>query len=181
MMTDPRLWGLVLNELIVCGVLGLFLYARDWTFERLGFVFHWTDVLWSLVLFASVYAVFYAAWHLLSWFSVPLPRVHVVSSGVSVQTVIALVIVNPVFEEVFVAGYIIAALKDVRGQTFAINVSVAIRLLYHLYQGVTGVLSIIPMGLIFAYWFARKGRLWPLIAAHAIMDVAPLMLIYLRP
>jgi len=76
---------------------------------------------------------------------------------------------------VFVAGYVIAALKDVRGTTFAINVSVVIRLVYHLYQGISGVLSIIPMGLIFGYWFARKGRLWPLIAAHALLDLVPFL------
>jgi membrane protease YdiL (CAAX protease family) len=29
---------------------------------------------------------------------------------------------------------------------------------------------IIPLGFIFAYWFARTGRLWPVILAHAIFD-----------
>ena len=28
----------------------------------------------------------------------------------------------------------------------------------------------LAMGLAFAYWFARNGRLWPLIAAHAVLD-----------
>ena len=177
--TEPQLWGLILNELIVFGMLGLFLYARDWTFERLGLKFHWSDPLWGVALLAAVYAAFFAVWYGLSHVPVPLlhlkPMQQFVSPGISAQTVIALVLVNPVFEEVFVAGYIIAALKDVRGATYAINVSVLIRLVYHLYQGVSGVLSIIPMGLIFAYWFARKGRLWPLIVAHALLDLIPLL------
>ena len=37
----------------------------------------------------------------------------------------------------------------------AVNISAAIRLSYHLYQGVAGVLSVVPMGLLFAIWFAR--------------------------
>lgn len=52
----------------------------------------------------------------------------------------------------------------------AVNISAAIRLSYHLYQGVAGVLSVVPMGLLFAIWFARTRQLWPLIVAHAIVD-----------
>jgi membrane protease YdiL (CAAX protease family) len=51
-----------------------------------------------------------------------------------------------------------------------VNVSVALRLVCHLYQGTLGVLSVIPVGLIFAYWYVRTGRLWPLIVAHALLD-----------
>jgi len=182
--TEPGLWGLILHEVIILAVLGLFLHVRGWTPQRLGLTSHWSDVPWSVVLIGGVYAVFYAAWYALALMSVPLlhtasGQAPFLSSGVSAATIIAMVVVNPFFEEVFVAGYVIAALKDVRGTTFAINVSVAIRLLYHLYQGSTAVLAIIPMGLIFGYWFARKGRLWPLIGAHAIMDVVGL-LFYLR-
>jgi membrane protease YdiL (CAAX protease family) len=180
---EPRLWGLILHETIVLVVLGLFLYVRDWTPKRLGLLPGWTDVLWSVVLIAGVYLAFYAAWYGLAFVSPKLlhatAQVKLVSSGVSPVTIVAMVLVNPFFEEVFVAGYVITALKGVRSATFAINVSVAIRLLYHLYQGVTGILAIIPMGLIFGYWFARKGRLWPLIGAHAIMNLVGL-LYYLR-
>lgn len=52
----------------------------------------------------------------------------------------------------------------------AVNVSAAIRLSYHLYQGVAGVLAIVPLALLFGIWFARTRQLWPLIVAHAILD-----------
>ncbi len=64
------------------------------------------------------------------------------------------------------------ALKDTRGISFAVNISVAIRLAYHLYQGPAGIINIVPGGLIFAYWFAKTGRLWPVVTAHAIHDLA---------
>ena len=35
----------------------------------------------------------------------------------------------------------------------AVNISAAIRLSYHLYQGVAGVLAVVPLGLLFAFWF----------------------------
>ena len=46
---------------------------------------------------------------------------------------------------------------------------------YHFYQGALGVLGITPMVLLFAYWFARTGRLWPLVVAHALQDFTALV------
>jgi len=56
----------------------------------------------------------------------------------------------------------------------AVNISAAIRLSYHLYQGAAGVLSVVPLGLLFGLWFARTRQLWPLIVAHAILDFVAL-------
>jgi uncharacterized protein len=84
--------------------------------------------------------------------------------------VIAISIVNPLFEEFFVSGYLITTLKQWRHPWFAINVSVTVRLLYHLYQGPPGTVTIIPIGFVFAQWYDRTGRLWPLVIAHALFD-----------
>jgi membrane protease YdiL (CAAX protease family) len=174
---EPKLWGIVLQQAVILGVLGMFLYARDWTPKRLGLTATWTDAVWTLVLLGGVYDLAaiasYAMGHL-SWLNAT-PSVSLLPSDVSPMTIFAVVLVNPFFEEVFVTGYVITVLKDVRGATFAINASVVIRLACHLYQGTAGVLMTIPMGLIFGYWFARKGRLWPLIVAHAAMNLVVLL------
>ena len=44
-----------------------------------------------------------------------------------------------------------------------------IRIAYHLYQGSAGVVSIVPMGLAYAWLYARTGRLWPLVLAHVLL------------
>jgi membrane protease YdiL (CAAX protease family) len=44
-----------------------------------------------------------------------------------------------------------------------------VRLLYHLYQGPIGVVTIVPMGLLFGYAYARSRQLWPLIFAHVLI------------
>jgi uncharacterized protein len=88
--------------------------------------------------------------------------------------VIAISIVNPLFEEFFVSGYLITTLKQWKDPWFAINASVTVRLLYHLYQGPSGVKAIIPLGFVFAQWYIRTGRLWPLVIAHALFDFAGL-------
>ena len=88
--------------------------------------------------------------------------------------VIAISIVNPLFEEFFVSGYLITTLKHWKDPWFAINVSVTVRLLYHLHQGPSGLVTIIPLGVVFAQWYVRTGRLWPLVIAHALFDFAAL-------
>lgn len=84
-------------------------------------------------------------------------------------------LINPFFEEVFVCGYVMTALKRQDNSWIAINSSVAIRVLYHLYQGPKGVLSVVPVGLIFGFWYARAGRLWPLVVAHSMADLLALL------
>jgi membrane protease YdiL (CAAX protease family) len=63
------------------------------------------------------------------------------------------------------------ALHRDRNVWLALNVSVGLRLFYHLYQGPLGVLSVIPFGLIGGYWYGRTGRLWPVMVAHSFVDV----------
>ncbi|MFD1296210.1 CPBP family intramembrane glutamic endopeptidase [Lysobacter gummosus] len=48
-----------------------------------------------------------------------------------------------------------------------------IRIAYHLYQGSAGVVSIVPMGLAYAWLYARTGRLWPLVLAHVCWAPGP--------
>jgi uncharacterized protein len=88
--------------------------------------------------------------------------------------VIAISIVNPLFEEFFVSGYLITTLRQWKDPWFAINVSVTVRLLYHFYQGPSGVVAIIPLGIVFAQWYIRTGRLWPVVVAHGLFDFAAL-------
>jgi membrane protease YdiL (CAAX protease family) len=100
---------------------------------------------------------------------------HIITQVIPATTIVANGMINPLFEEVFVCGYVMTALRKEGHTWFALNASVAIRLLYHLYQGPLGVLSIIPMGLMSGYWYARTGRLWPVIVAHAAMDMLAML------
>lgn len=93
-----------------------------------------------------------------------------VAGHFALPTVIAVSLVNPLFEELFVCGYLITAAKESGHLRFGVNASVAIRLAYHLYQGGAGVVGIVPFGLIMALWYSRTGRLWPVLVAHALTD-----------
>lgn len=76
-----------------------------------------------------------------------------------------------VLEETIAVGYLMTRLKDLRWSPYAaIAASALLRGAYHLYQGWPMALGNVVMGVVFAYWFHRTGRLGPLIVAHWTLD-----------
>ena len=126
----------------------------------------------------GVYLIFTALWKLATAAHLQPAYLHGASSVIeghfALLTVISASVVNAIFEEVFVCGYIVTIAKDSGRLAAGVNASVAIRLAYHLYEGGAGVMMVVPLGLIFALWFSRTGRLWPVIVAHALIDMAAL-------
>lgn len=79
---------------------------------------------------------------------------------------------NGFLEEVLVVGYLVTRLEQLRLPGWAvIAISAVLRGSYHLYQGFGGFLGNAVMGVVFAYWFRRTRRLWPLIIAHSLLDI----------
>lgn len=80
---------------------------------------------------------------------------------------------NGVLEEIVVIGYLLTRLAELDWRPWRAIVAAAIlRGSYHLYQGSGGFIGNVVMGLIFGWWFTRTKRVWPLVIAHSIMDIA---------
>ena len=78
---------------------------------------------------------------------------------------------NAVLEEVVVVGYLLTRLRQLGvGARTATALSAVLRGAYHLYQGFGSFLGNAVMGVVFAEWFRRRGRVMPLIVAHTILD-----------
>ncbi|HKE66386.1 MAG TPA: type II CAAX endopeptidase family protein [Micromonosporaceae bacterium] len=90
----------------------------------------------------------------------------------AIPVLILSAIQNATLEEVIVVGYLLTRLRDLRWRTpAAIGLSAAIRGSYHLYQGFGAFAGNAAMGLIFATFYRRYGRVTPLIVAHSILDI----------
>ncbi|MFT4199942.1 CPBP family intramembrane glutamic endopeptidase [Gordonia sp. (in: high G+C Gram-positive bacteria)] len=85
---------------------------------------------------------------------------------------VAVAIGNAVAEEVVVVAYLLVRLRQlgVRDHS-ALAASALLRGAYHLYQGIGGGLGNVVMGLVFGRFFQRTDRVWPLVIAHAVIDV----------
>jgi membrane protease YdiL (CAAX protease family) len=173
-LTDPRLASLVIYELAVLALLLPFLHLRGWTVERLGISGRARDLLVGTALAIGAYVPYVAIYSVTAYLwpnVVSGAQVHrVVASHLSWGIVLAACVVNPLFEEIFVCGYLISALEDRIGPHAAVNVSTALRVFYHAYQGLFRALGIAPFGLVLSYWYVRTNRLWPVIVAHTLTD-----------
>jgi uncharacterized protein len=177
-ITEHHLRFLLIYEPVMFLILGGFLYARGWTFKRVGLTPQLIDTVIGVGLAVGEYVAYAALWIIMSAIRLQPAYLNGASTLVgghfALLTVIAASIVNPLFEELFVCGYVITAAKEAGHPAIGVNVSIAIRLAYHLYQGGAGVVGIVPFGLISAIWFSKTGRLWPVVVAHALTDFAGL-------
>lgn len=81
-------------------------------------------------------------------------------------------VANAWAEEVLVVGWLLTVLRRLGlSENRSLAVSALLRGSYHLYQGFGGGLGNVVMGLVFGRYWQRSGRLWPLVGAHALIDV----------
>lgn len=79
---------------------------------------------------------------------------------------------NGFLEEVLVVGYLLTRLRQLRVDPWlAVLLSSVLRGTYHLYQGYGQAIGNLLMGLVFGALWLTWRRLWPLIGAHALIDV----------
>jgi membrane protease YdiL (CAAX protease family) len=81
-------------------------------------------------------------------------------------------------EEIVVRGYAQTRLEQLKAPT-AVIVLLPTTLwgALHVYQGLGAALAIFCLGLLYAAYFHRTRRLWPLILAHALFDMTQLVFI----
>lgn len=168
-------------EVLVLAWLSAFLKLRGWTFERLGFAISLRDTAIGLLLAVIVYCAIWAIEQALGSAAPAMlesaRRFDKVSGELDLWAMILASVVDAVFEELFVCAYVISALKEKRRASFALNVSIALRVGCHIYQGVYGVLIGGAWGVLFGFWYLKSGRIWPLLVAHAALLFTELMVL----
>ncbi len=83
-------------------------------------------------------------------------------------------------EEMLVRGYLIHRLEQLGGTKVAIVLQAIIFSMAHFYQGITGVVTIFILSLVFAAVYVRSGRnLLPLIIADGCIDTYAMTALYL--
>lgn len=104
---------------------------------------------------------------------VDFPVVTAPRPSVSFLAFLLVCIVNPLYEEFFVLGFVVRFFER-RGasnwQFQAAAASIAIRASYHLYQGAEQMPFHLAVGIAFAATFLLRRNLWPLVLAHVVLD-----------
>ena len=170
--TTTRTIIAILTELAMLAAAGWVLHVRGWPWHAFGFRFTWGSLLASIPLFFAWVALYCSVWLTVVAFypdvkNLASPPLRVSAPG---ALVLLFIIVNSIFEESTVAGYVVSALSE-QGAALAITASTLIRLLYHTYQGPIASLYILPLGLLFAAVYWRWRSLWPLIGTQTILNM----------
>lgn len=81
-------------------------------------------------------------------------------------------LLNPFFEELTVRAYLMTEFLDLTGSSIlAVAVSVVVQFSYHLYYGWVGAISLSFQFMVFALYYARSRRAFPIIMAHGLFDI----------
>jgi CAAX protease family protein len=178
-LTAGHLRFLIVFEMAMLPALYWFLRQRSWTAARMGAIPASNDLPIGIGLGIAAYVVYLAVW-LVAAQLVPevvssIGSSRFIAGRFDLPTVLLVSIVNPIFEETFLCGYVVTAVAPARGPATAVSVSLVIRLLCHLYQGPLALIGVAPIGLVFTWYYARTQRLWPVVLAHAIFDFVGLV------
>ncbi|MCE0496945.1 MAG: CPBP family intramembrane metalloprotease [Methylacidiphilales bacterium] len=187
MMNDK---ALVRNGTIEAPLLGLFLLVlrrRGWTRADFRVGIGWLASLEGLGLLALTYVsllcvllpliVLDFAWRdsvLGHWARSIVPHTMPLSHGsvhLSWTVIIACTVLNAFYEEIVYMGYFFNECAAKRGPWMAVVATVLLRLAVHSYQGSEHILQIGVWSLVFGLWYRWGGKVWPLILAHAAIDL----------
>lgn len=170
--TDASLLDLMAREVVyAAGALG-YLHLRGYDLAQLVPAPTSVGTLGGLGLYvATVFISWPIAVAVSIAFQAPQPIEEMVAGArLSIVPIVAMSVVNGIYEEVFLLGYLQRALEK-SGVVFAISASLLVRVAYHLYQGPAGVAYVLVFGLVLGVYFAWRRQLWPAISAHIFADI----------
>ena len=171
-LTDRWALELAVGDGIVFGLVAMIARVRGWSLRGLGLQPSWRLTGAGLLLYLAGSLTLSVGYALASAVHT-IPDAPMTAGSLSLWAVLLVSVLNPIFEEIFVVGYVVRMTQS-DGAAFAVTASALLRLLYHTYQGPLAAVCILPLGLIFAGVYVRYGELWPLIVAHAVMDAVGL-------
>ena len=168
-ISDWSVLSMIAFEIAVLAIVVWIGRIRGWSIQQLGLQPSWRLTAMGILLFFLIFillAPFILVVHRFVPDSFYHPPTRILS--LSLATIFATGIINPLFEETLVCGYIIQRLAN-KGAVVAITFSAVVRFLCHTYQG-PPALVLLATGFLFGYIFWRYRQLWPLIVCHSLVD-----------
>ena len=165
----------------------LFLRWRGWKPEDLRVRVGWIATLRGLELLVFTYGGFFAIAEFsrfMIWTMGPTPyaflarlfvpaHITIPPDGFHIAwlTIILGTILNATYEELIYMGYGFNLWAAKYGPRTAVLFSILARLAVHTYQGTEHILPIAVWAILFSLWYRYHRKVWPLIVAHAMIDL----------
>jgi membrane protease YdiL (CAAX protease family) len=170
-------------EAALLGLLLLVLHRRGWKPSdfriRLGVISTFQGVAVLVVTYLGIVAVMSPITvlakmpHAPAWLGALVPKLDLPPGGLHLNLAFigVFLLLNAFYEELTYMGFTFNQVASRMGPNWAIVVTVLLRLLIHTYQGASHMLQIGIWALIFGLAYRWIGKVWPLIFAHACLDL----------
>ncbi len=169
----------IVQMLLSLCVLSYVLSQRGLALDDLGLRFSASDVPASVIL--TVLALLgsrftYAGeWHLYWELTGHAPPIHpypsILDAGLT-PLVILFIVIDPFVEELIGRAFVIRETHFFTGRSWpGIVISVMLTASYHLYEGWVSIAPVATIFLVFAIYYSKTRRAWPIIAAHLGYDL----------
>lgn len=168
---DGETLAALVLELVLAAAALLYLRSRGFDLGSLMPALAWRGVAIGAALYVATLVPYWLAYGLLSPGPQPVEEM-VNASRLSLPVVVAFALVNASFEEVFLLGVLTRGLRSF-GLGVGVGVPLGVRMLYHLYQGPMGAVSIVLFGGVLAVYYVATRDLMAPVVAHVIGDIVP--------
>ena len=173
--TNEHLYGIVLWEILLAGLLVPWLWTRGWKPWAAAGAPEPVDVLRGSGVWLLATACVWTTW---ATFALLQPALaaglateqRYTGTPAAAAAIVLASVLNPVFEEFLWLGYGVQRLGERFGLRTAIATSIVLRTAVHAYQGPGALLGVLPIAVALTWYYARTRRLWPVIVAHVLWD-----------
>ncbi len=170
-LTDKDAIGIVLTECLAFPVALAVLWSRGWRPKDLAIHVTWLHSFVGVLLFGGTILINLVVWELLSKLVGGADFLKQFLHAISLSFPVALLvsIINGAFEEFFLCRYLVEAFARF-GYPIALGVSAFVRVMYHLYQGPLGAITVLAFGIAVSAFYWRFRQVWPVMLAHMLAD-----------
>lgn len=158
---------IVLFEIIMLSIIAFILKKRNWKLKdfNLNFSIKMIGVAVLLVIIReTIGLIVNATMPILENNTFKIPSISLQSNIIGIALI---TIVNSIYEEVLLIGYIFKRLEKYNPAIIVI-VSSIIRASFHTYQGLSNLPTVFILALVFGIYYLKYKKLWPVILAHII-------------
>jgi CAAX protease family protein len=171
--TSNDFYYTILYEAIALLIIICFLKLRGWSLNdfNLGFTYRLIFVALLLVFISNVLKIIIYTIAELFIIETDISTKHIqYNLDANWISILLILIINSLYEEIILIGYLFKRLEKYN-PIIIIGLSLLIRESYHSYQGLQGMLLIIPLGLVYGYYYYKYKKLWPIVLGHAFNNL----------
>lgn len=161
---------IVMYEIVALSIIRIYLKKRRWPFRDFHLEFNYKMVGAAIILVLARNITGWVITKILKMLNIidsTFQATIIVSYNINLIGIILLIIINSIYEEVLLTGYLFKKFDKLH-PILLILINFILRTSYHTYQGWENLPMVFSLSLIFGIYYIKYKNLWTIIWAHGI-------------